>query len=222
MRHLTLLLILVLVAACDGRSPWSARDEAGEAASEDGFGPTAAFERRLLFLAPSDTPTTAAFGFALVDDSVRHYRSVRAVVARDRTWRTLMDTAWSMPPMRNAWRLVPFADLHLAVGENDEIEAVIVAGEPEIRLIFRRPIAEFSPDAGTRIQLREADLVTGDQVTSGLLLDVQLGRSLQRSGAPQAIVASAGGRAATPVLDAADLPPGTTRVEALVAGDGVL
>ncbi len=224
MRTLALLTsLLLLAAACDGRGPWSDRDDTTAAGTGVDFGPAAAFERRLLFLAPGeDPPTAAGFDFALVDDSTRHYRSARAVVTRDSAWRTLMDTAWSMAPMRNAWRLVPFGDLHLLVGINDELEAVTVSGAPDTRLFLGRAIGEFSPDAGTRLQLREAELTTGGTTIAGLLLDVQLGRSLQRSGAPHTIVASAGGRAATPVLAAATLQPGTTNVEALLAGDGVL
>lgn len=221
MRYLPLLLLLV--PACDGRAPWSTRAGEGEAGAAVGFGPVAAFERRLLFVAPAGAaPTVAGFDFALVNDSVRIYRSARIVLARDSVWRTVMDTAWSMEPMRDAWRLVPFGDMQLVVGEGDELEAIVVRGEPETRLVLRRSIDEFGPDAGTRLQLREADLVTGDTRIPGLLLDIQLGRPISASGASRTISAAAGGRLATPVLEAATLATGAEQVEAIMVGDALL
>lgn len=219
-RYLPLLLLLVL--ACDGRAPWSSRASEGDGSAAADFGPVAAFERRLLFLTPSSPdPTAAGFDFALVDDSVRTYRSARILVEQDSTWRTVMDTAWSMEPMRSAWRLVPFGPLHLLVGEGDELEALAVEGDPETRLILRRPIDEFSPDAGTRLQLREADLVTGDDRVSGLVLDIQLGRSIAGSGAPKTIAAASGGRLAA-VLEVANPAAPAEQVEAFIAGDALL
>lgn len=219
-RYLPLLLLVVL--ACDGRAPWSDHATEGDGAAANDFGPVAAFERRLLFLTPQAPDLTAAgFDFALLDDSLHTYRSARILVEQDSAWRTVMDTAWSTEPMRSAWRLVPFGPLHLLVGEGDELEALAVEDDPETRLILRRAIDEFSPDAGTRLQIREADLVTGDHRVTGLVLDIQMGRSIAGSGAPKTIAAASGGRLAA-VLEAANPTAPGERVEAFIAGDALL
>jgi hypothetical protein len=220
MRRYGILLAVLALSACGGGTSDNGQHASGEA---HGLGPAAAYERRLLFVAPGGDPRAAEFEFALVDDSTALYRSARVTVIADTAWRTLVDTAWTMAPMREPWRLVPLPGLRLIMGEDDELEALVHHGEPETRLELHRSLGEYSPDGGTRMQLRDADLVEGSASSAGVVLDIQLGRSITSSSALQALVAAGGATLAAPLIARLDVTtPSQTRAEALLVGQGVM
>jgi hypothetical protein len=220
MRRYGILLAVLALGACGGGTSENGQHAPGE---QQGMGPAAAYERRLLFVAPGGDPRAAEFEFALVDDSTALYRSARVSVLGDTAWRTLVDTAWTMAPMRDPWRLVPLPSLRLIVGEDDELEALVHHGDTETRIELHRSLGEYSPDTGTRMQLREADLVEGGASSAGVVLDIQLGRSITSSSALQALVAAGGASLAAPLIARLDVTePSHTRAEALLVGRGVL
>lgn len=220
MRRYGMLLLVLALGACGRSAPENGQHTQGE---PQGFGPAAAYERRILFVAPNGDPRAAEFEFALVNDSTTLYRSARVTVIADTAWRTLVDTAWTMAPMRDPWRLVPLPSLRLIVGEDDELQALVHHGDKEMRLELHRSLGEYSPDGGTRMQLREADLVDGDASSTGIVLDVQLGRSITSSSALQALVAAGGATLAAPLIAHIDATaPSQTRAESLLVGQGVL
>lgn len=220
MRRYGILLAVLALGACGGGTSENGQHAQGD---QQGLGPAAAYERRLLFVTPSGEPRAAEFEFALVDDSTALYRSARVTVMGDTAWKTLVDTAWTMAPMRDPWRLVPLPSLRLIVGEDDELEALVHHGDPETRLELHRSLGEYSPDGGTRMQLREADLVEGGASSAGVVLDIQLGRSITNSSALQALVAAGGASLAAPLISRLDMTaPSQTRAEALLVGQGVV
>lgn len=175
--HYTLVLVLLLaVPACDG-GPGSAPTK--EEVTPD-FGPTAAYNRRLIFLGPgSPLPTAAVFDFVALSDSIGIRRGVRARVVDGAGWRGLMDEGWEMEPMREPWRLVPHGPLTLLVGEAGELGALIHRDSAtSTRLELGAALAEHSPDVATQLVLWSARLTLDGQRVPGVLLDAQLGRAV--------------------------------------------
>lgn len=184
-RQFPLGLLLVATAACDGGAPWADREEPEATATEPDFGPTAAYNRRLLFLGPGSVlPTAAIFDFASLSDSASLRRGVRLRLLENGAWSALLDDGWEMDPMREPWRLVPHGPMKIVVGDAGDVDALSFDGEPPLRLEPGLTIAEHSPDAGTQLVLRQGRLVLGGSAVPGVLLDAQLGRALSPSGPP--------------------------------------
>jgi hypothetical protein len=179
LRFSTLLLLAVLIAggspACeDGRT-----DREEQATAPVDFGPTAAYERRFLFLGPGQTlPTAAIMDFVALSDSLGLRRGVRARVSDGTDWHQLMDEGWDMARMREPWRLVPHGALRLVMGDAGELAALVFRGDMEVRVEPGSPLAGHSPDPGTQLVLRHARLALGADLTDGVLLDAQLGRGV--------------------------------------------
>lgn len=183
MRTIPFLLVALLLAACEAGG-------AGEeipATGREEFGPTAAYDRRLVFLGPgAELPTAAVFDFAVLSDSAGLRRGIRARLVDGMEWIPLMDAGWEMARMREPWRLVPHGDLKLIVGSAGELDALVFAGEElGVRLDPGSSIAEYSPDAGTQLVLRQAELRLGGEPVTGILLDAQLGRAVNPAAIPR-------------------------------------
>lgn len=183
--HRSILLALVLLApACENGPPWAGGNAPITEDETPDLG-AAAYDRRLLFLAPDDAgPRAAVFDFVILSDSLGIRRGVRARVV-DGDWRPLMDAGWEMEPMREPWRLVPHGPLTLVVGETGDLGAVIHR-DSATRLEIGPVLAEHSPDVSTQLVLRGARLVQGDETVSGVLLDAQLGRAVSPAAVPRA------------------------------------
>lgn len=184
MRATPFLLLPLLLAACDR----GGGSEETAAAGRDDFGPTAAYDRRLVFLGPgADLPSAAVFDFAVLSDSATLRRGIRARLVDGMEWIQLMDAGWEMERMREPWRLVPHGDLKLVVGSAGELDALVFAGEElGVRLDPGSSIAEYSPDAGTQLVLRQAELRLGGEPIQGIMLDAQLGRAVNPAVIPPA------------------------------------
>lgn len=178
--YLSILLAPVLmVSACENGPPWAGESEPTAEEAAPDFGPTAAYNRRLLFLGPgNDLPTTAIFDFTVLSDSVGIRRGVRARVLDDAGWHTLMDAGWEMEPMREPWRLVPHGPLTMVVSDAGDLAALIHRDSLTTRLQIGPTLAEHSPDVSTQLVLRGARLALDGEAVSGVLLDAQLGRSV--------------------------------------------
>jgi hypothetical protein len=178
---LTLLLGLALIAsaACQD-APWWGGDRTEPAARAPAdFGPTAAYERRLVFLGPGQRlPTAAIVDFVALSDSVGLRRGVRVRVADGAEWTALMDAGWEMEPLREPWTLVPHGPLRLVAGDNGDLAAVVFRGDLEVRLEPGGAVAEYSADRGTHLVLRQGRLSIGGDLVHGLLLDTQIARRL--------------------------------------------
>lgn len=201
-----LALPLLLLAACDGGTPWGDDDDEPTTVGRQEFGPTAAYDRRLVFLGPGEElPTTAVFDFAVLSDSATLRRGIRARVVEGAEWVPLMDAGWEMEPMREPWRLVPHGNLSLVVGDAGDLDALLITGEEgDVRLEPGSTIAEYSPDGGTQLVLRQAQLQLDGRSISGIVLDAQLGRAVSPAaaatgGAPGDTMAA--GDTATEVAD---------------------
>lgn len=206
MRPTPLLLALpLLLAACDGGTPWGGDDEETTAVGRQEFGPTAAYDRRLVFLGPGEElPTTAVFDFAALSDSANLRRGIRARVVDGAEWVPLMDAGWEMAPMREPWRLIPHGELSLVVGDAGDLDALVVTGEEgEVRLEPGATIAEYSPDGGTQLVLRQARLQIGGRPVTGVLLDAQLGRAVSSPPGPATGAADTAAAAGEPGDDEA-------------------
>ena len=184
LRHLTILasilLLATLAAACEGGAPWAEEEETPTATARPDFGSIAAWDRRMIFLGAGDAlPTAAILDFEALSDSAGVRRGLRARLVDGEEWISLMDAAWEMAPMRDPWRLVPQAPLRLIVSDAGELAALEVRGDVEVRLEPGRLLDEHAPDAGTQLMLREASLVLDGTSHAGVLLDAQLGRSVE-------------------------------------------
>lgn len=181
-----LLLVPLLLAACEGGPPWRSADEEQTAVDRDVFGPTAAYDRRLIFLGPGgELPTAAVFDFAALSDSAALRRGVRVRLVDGAEWVRLMDEGWEMEPMREPWRLVPRGRLKIVVGDAGDLDALLFRGEDvDLRLEAGPAIAEYSPDAGTQLVLRQGRLRLGDEPINGILLDAQLARAVSPAALP--------------------------------------
>lgn len=174
-----LLVLLMAVPACENGPPWGGGG--APTADDDGpdFGPTAVYNHRLIFLGPgADLPTTAVFDFTALSDSIGLRQGVRVRVVDGAGWRGLMDAGWEMESMRAPWRLVPHGPLKMVVGETGDLAAVIHRDSVTTRLALGSTLAELSPDVGTQLVLRRAQLVLDGRSVPGILLDAQLGRAV--------------------------------------------
>jgi hypothetical protein len=143
------------------------------------FGPTAAYERRFVFIGPGQRlPTALMLDFVALSDGQGLQRGVRVRLADGADWVSLMDEGWRMDQMRDPWRLVPHPPLAIIAGDGDEVTGLIVRGDTEVRLDPGAPFAEHAPDRGTQLVLRQARLTVGADLVQGILLDAQLGRAL--------------------------------------------
>lgn len=173
------LLLAVTVPACGDGAPWGGTGSPPDDEVAPDFGPTAAYNRRLIFLGPgADLPTAAVFDFVALSDSLGIRRGVRARVVNGVRWRTLMDEGWEMEPMREPWRIVPHGPLKMTVTENGDLGTLTHRGSPTTRLHLGATLAEHSPDIGTQLVLRSARLAIDEESVPGILLDAQLGRAV--------------------------------------------
>jgi len=176
-----LVVTLVLcsgVPACNDDRQVGERQEPVAQAPAD-FGPTAVYERRIIFLGPGQRlPSAAVVDFVALSDSVGVRRGVRARLADGADWTRLMDEGWEMDRMRDPWRLVPHGPLRLVVGDGGELNALVFRRDAEVRLESGGALAGYSPDPGTQLVLRDARLAIGPELVHGILLDAQLGRAL--------------------------------------------
>ncbi len=183
LRPLPLIVLALALGAvsssCDAdRSRTGDRQEHAAQTPTD-FGPTAVYERRLLFLGPGQRlPTAALVDFVALSDSDGLRRGVRARLADGTDWTRLMDAGWEMDRMRDPWRLVPYGQLRVLVGDDGELGALIFREDAEVRLEPGAALAGFAPDPGTQLVLRDARLGIGPDLVQGVLLDAQLGRAI--------------------------------------------
>ncbi len=199
MRAKNILIVLTVVLAATACESGPGGSPVDQEVTPD-YGPTAAYNRRLVFLGPgARLPTAAVFDFVALSDSLGLRRGVRARVVNGVRWRALMDEGWAMAPMRNPWRLVPHGPLKITVTEAGDLGALIHRDSAITRLYLGATIAEHSPDVSTQLVLRSARLAVDDESVPGVLLDTQLGRSVN----PQFVQ-----RARSDTLDAADADDG--------------
>jgi hypothetical protein len=175
-------MTMIAVSACEVGRPGSERPESS--AKPVDFGPTAAYERRVVFLGPGQRlPTAVIMDFVALSDSLGVRRGVRARLADGSEWIRLLDLGWVMERMREPWRLVPFGPLAILVGDAGELSAIVVRGDTEVRLEPGATLAEYAPDRGTQLMLRQARVTVGADLVQGILLDAQLGRALHSTAA---------------------------------------
>lgn len=220
---LTPLILVLLAAACDGGAP-GAGETTADTARHD-FGPTAAFDRRLLFLGPgAELPSAAVFDFGSLSDSAGIRRGARARIVEGDHWVRLVDAGWEMGPMRDAWRLVPHGSLKMVVSDAGELTSLTHRSETTtLRLVLGGVFAEQSPDAGTQLVLRRATLELDGVTADGVLLDAQLGRALAPGPGRDPALTSPEDSASTPEADTTASPTPAARpgAEAVVVdGEG--
>lgn len=201
------LLLLPLAGACEGGPPWATSEESASPDRED-FGTVAAYERLLLFVGPGETtPMAAIFDFNALRDSTGFRRGIRTRLLTDSAWQALQDDGWEMAPMREPWRLVPYGTLKVLVGDEGELDALVYQEEPSLRLDPGSYLAEYTPDGGTQLVLRQGQLHLDDEVFTGIILDSQHGRALT-------------GAVRQQTSQAAPSPPGSDTTEEDIVDDG--
>jgi hypothetical protein len=184
-RYLLAGLALAGVSLSCGDGAGERQDGARQAPVD--FGPTAAYERRLVFLGPGQRlPTAAIFDFVAVSDSLGLRRGVRARLADGTEWHRLMDEGWTLDHMREPWRLVPHGPLKLIMGDAGELVALVLRDDLEVRIEPGPPLAGHTPDPGTQLVLRRGRLAIGADLVQGMLLDAQFGRPLDPAAARDA------------------------------------
>lgn len=210
-----LLLCLAALAGCEDGPPWGSDAPGQTTIDRDVFGPRAAYDRRVIFLGAGDElPTAAVFDFATLSDSAGMRRGVRARLVDGAEWIPLLDAGWVMEPMREPWRLVPHGPLTMVVGDEGDIDALLFRGDVEVRLEPGIALAEYSPDAGTQLLLRQGTLQLGGEPVPGVLLDAQLARAVTRS---DLAAAAPAGEADDTATEAA--PPGAQAGDSAAAGN---
>ncbi len=127
----------------------------------------------------TEMPTAAVFDFSTLADSSAAHRGQRVRLLEGRNWLPLLDVGWRSEPLREPWRIVPHGPLKLMVGEGGDLSGLVIRGDPTVRLEPDSTIAEDSPDAGTQLVLRKATLRVDDEPTEGVVLDAQLGRTVE-------------------------------------------
>ncbi|HSH45542.1 MAG TPA: hypothetical protein VK966_06785 [Longimicrobiales bacterium] len=180
-RLLLATLAGIAMASCDSGAPWTEEAPEETQSPREDFGPSAAYDRLMLLVAPAPAPestTAAIFDFAAVRESASFRRGARVRTLAEGDWTAQMDAGWEMSPMREPWRLVPYGDLTVVVGEEGEVDALTVRGEAPLRLEPGSAMTEYMPDGSTRLLLRQGRLTIGDTVVTGTLLDSQHGRAL--------------------------------------------
>ncbi|MFW6202541.1 MAG: hypothetical protein ACOC8B_08175 [Gemmatimonadota bacterium] len=173
-RTILVLLGAAVVGACETSERASSPVE-GDAPPADSIGPATYTERLLFVPLPNTDSPTALFDFGARVDSAGVERSMRVWLARAGAWTPLDSAAWTMDPMREPWRLVPYGPLGLVVDDAGELETLIYRGDDApLRLVAGETIGEWSPARSARLRIRRAELVTGDGPRSGMLLDAHV------------------------------------------------
>ncbi|MEJ2503905.1 MAG: hypothetical protein P8177_11440 [Gemmatimonadota bacterium] len=130
-RSLPLLLGLATLGGCEDGVPWSADGPQVEDETRAGFGPSAAYDRRLVFLGPADGPPAAAvLDFTALSDSAGVRRGARVRWLDEGTWSTAMDAGWAMDPLRDPWRVLPHGRMTVVVNDAGEIGAIGFRDDP--------------------------------------------------------------------------------------------
>lgn len=213
-----LLLVTLAAPACEGGGNGAPPSRE----TPPDFGPTAAYNRRFMFLGPRNgsLPTAAVFDFITLSDSIGIRRGVRARLGQGDAWRSLMDTGWEMEPMREPWRLVPHGPFTMVVGETGELSALVVRDSPTTRLELGQTLAEHSPDVGTQLVLRTATLHRDGETAAGIVLDAQLGRAVNPALAVRDIAPRTdGGDQGGDTIPASPTPIALPSADALLMGD---
>ncbi len=137
-------------------------------------GPGRSYERMLVFLSDdTDEPMLLPWRFVARTRPGGVDRSVNATLLSGGTWEGFFSSAWSGPPSRAPWRLLPHEGMSLIVGANDRVDNVIFREPPnELDLDVGPETVDWSGPRGEDLRVNRATLLVANVPTPGSVVDV--------------------------------------------------
>ncbi len=136
--------------------------------------------RTLVFLEAmpgTDTATIVAwdFGAQVRGDSIQ--RRLRGWLGRAGQWSAFVDDAWTTPPSRAPWRILPRGPVRLAVGLEDAVRAVrYEEGARRLTVRLDDLEADWSDPEGGAYRIHAGTARLGDAEKQGWVVDVSSAR----------------------------------------------
>lgn len=175
----TLAPALALALACSddpGADPGAPAPE-GPGADTVDAAPRRSYERSVVFISTTGDSlllvpwvveaTTVPGGVA---------RTARGWLGRSGTWEPFLRTAWTSPPNREPWRILPNGPFRILVGESDRLDRVFYeGGSRRLEVSLDETLAEWTGNRGGSFNVLEGGLVLGDRRVPGRVLDVTQG-----------------------------------------------
>lgn len=103
-------------------------------------------------------------------------RTARGWLGRNGSWEPFMRTAWTSPPNREPWRILPSGPFRILVGEGDRLDRIFFEeGSRRLELSLGEAVAEWTGNRGGSFNVLEGGLVLGDRSIPGRILDASQG-----------------------------------------------
>lgn len=177
--RIPLLSALVVLAAC-GDTPEPAPGEpaaSSPAAAAADPAPRRGYERAVVFVSVTgDSLMVVPWVVEAATDAGGVQRSARGWLARGGSWEAFLDTAWTSPPTREPWKILPHGPFRLLVGEGDRLDRIYYEdGTRRLEVSLEEPVVEWTGNRGGSFHVLESGLVLGDRRVPGRVLDVSQG-----------------------------------------------
>jgi len=103
-------------------------------------------------------------------------RTARGWLGRSGAWEPFLRAAWTSPPNREPWRVLPNGPFRILVGEGDRLDRVFYeGGSRRLEVSLDETLAEWTGNRGGSFNVLEGGLVLGDRRVPGRVLDVSQG-----------------------------------------------
>lgn len=181
-RLLQLFVTVACIACVDTSADGGGGDRPGVEGSDTvAATPRRVYERSIVFTTTADDSvlvvpwlleaTTHPGGVA---------RLARGWLARNGEWEPFLRSAWSSPPNREPWRIVPNGPFRILVGEGDRLDRVFFeGGSRRLEVSLDETLAEWTGNRGGSFNVMGGGLILGDRRLGGRVLDVSQGIRLQ-------------------------------------------
>lgn len=103
-------------------------------------------------------------------------RTARAWLGRGGQWQPFLRAAWTTPPSREPWRIVPRGPLRILVGPGDRLDRILHdGGSRQVEVALEETVVEWTGNRGGSFHVREGGMTLGDRRVPGWVLDVSQG-----------------------------------------------
>lgn len=182
-RLLVAPFLLLVSLACADRAPGGVDASGAGVEGSDTVAPTPrrVYERSIVF---TTTTGDSVLIVPWVLEATTHpggvARLARGWLARNSEWEPFLRSAWSSPPSREPWRIVPNGPFRILVGEGDRLDRVFFeGGSRRLEVSLDETLVEWTGNRGGSFNVMGGGLILGDRRVGGRVLDVSQGIRLQ-------------------------------------------